>query len=194
MVIGVGLTPRVACLPVYSAGGTPLIFRGRMRHRILLALPLAILAACSSAPPAPGGRLAPPSFQHEQVASPAAREVGMYSLMLLKTGYQFGGKNPAAGLDCSGLVTYVYREAADMRLAGNAASMAREGREVPADQLKTGDLVFFNTLGRPFSHVGIYLGNGEFVHAPNSRGQVRVEKLTTRYWSQRFEMARTLLN
>ncbi|MBC7498945.1 MAG: C40 family peptidase, partial [Herminiimonas sp.] len=55
------------------------------------------------------------------------------------------------------------------------------------------DLVFFNTLGRPFSHVGIYLGKGEFIHAPNSRGQVRVDKLTNSYWSQRFEMARTLL-
>ena len=118
----------------------------------------------------------------------------MYSLMLLKTGYQFGGKNPAAGLDCSGLVTHVYREAADMRLAGNAASLAREGRGVTLAEIRTGDLVFFNTLGRPFSHVGIYLGGGEFIHAPNSRGQVRIEKLTTQYWSQRFEMARTLLN
>jgi cell wall-associated NlpC family hydrolase len=128
------------------------------------------------------------------MASPTGREVGMYTLMLLKTGYQFGGKNPAAGLDCSGLVTHVYREAADMRLAGNAASLAREGREVPLGQIRTGDLVFFNTLGRPFSHVGIYLGSGEFIHAPNSRGQVRIEKLTTQYWAQRFEMARTLLN
>ena len=118
----------------------------------------------------------------------------MVSRLLLKTGYQFGGKNPAAGLDCSGLVTYVYREAADMRLAPNAAMLAREGREVAVDQMRTGDLVFFNTLGRPFSHVGIYLGKGEFIHAPSSRGQVRIEQLTTQYWSQRFEMARTLLN
>ena len=165
-----------------------------MRHKFFLALLLAALAGCGSVPRAPGGRLATASFQNEQIASPAAREVGMYSLMLLKTNYQFGGKNPAAGLDCSGLVTHVYREAADMRLAGNAASLAREGREVAVDQLRTGDLVFFNTLGRPFSHVGIYLGGGEFVHAPSSRGQVRVEKLTTPYWSQRFEMGRSLLN
>jgi len=165
-----------------------------MRYQFFLALLLAVLAGCSSVPPASDGRLGPASFQNEQIASPAAREVGMYSLMLLRTGYQFGGKNPAAGLDCSGLVTHVYREAADMRLAGNAASLARQGREVAVDQMKTGDLVFFNTLGRPFSHVGIYLGGGEFVHAPSSRGRVRVDKLTARYWSQRFEMARTLLN
>ena len=148
-----------------------------MQYRFLVAVLLAALAGCSSAPPTPGGRLVPATFQHEQAASPAAREVGMYSLMLLRTGYQFGGKNPAAGLDCSGLVTYVYREAADMRLTGNAAALAREGRGVAMDQLKTGDLVFFNTLGRPYSHVGIYLGSGEFIHAPNSRGQVRIEKI-----------------
>jgi cell wall-associated NlpC family hydrolase len=165
-----------------------------MRHKFLLALLLAALAGCGSVARAPGGRLAAVSFQNEQMASAGGREVGMYSLMLLQTGYQFGGKNPAAGLDCSGLVTHVYREAADMRLAGNAASLAREGREVALDQMKTGDLVFFNTLGRPFSHVGIYLGRGEFVHAPSSRGRVRVDKLTAQYWSQRFEMARTLLN
>ncbi|WP_338016866.1 C40 family peptidase [Noviherbaspirillum saxi] len=118
----------------------------------------------------------------------------MYALMLLKTGYRFGGKNPEAGLDCSGMVTYVYREAAGMPLTGNAASFIREGREVAVDQLRAGDLVFFNTLGRPFSHVGIYLGKGEFIHAPNSRGRVRVDKLTNRYWSERFETARSLLN
>jgi cell wall-associated NlpC family hydrolase len=165
-----------------------------MRHSLLIAALLAALAGCGSVPPAPGGRFAAASFQNEQMATPAAREVGMVALMLLKTGYQFGGKNPAAGLDCSGLVMHAYREAAGMRLQGNAASLAREGREVAVGQLRTGDLLFFNTLGRPFSHVAIYLGNGEFVHAPNSRGKVRIEKLTTPYWSQRFEMARTLLN
>ena len=184
-------------LPDYSLpdqGVARQFSRDRMQDKLLIALLLAALAGCSSVPPAPSGRVTPASFQNEEISSPAAREVGMFSLMLLKTGYQFGGKNPAAGLDCSGLVSYVYREAADIKLAGNAASLARQGREVAVEQLKTGDLVFFNTLGRPYSHVGIYLGRGEFVHAPNSRGQVRVEKMTTLYWSQRFDTARTLLN
>ena len=158
-----------------------------------VSLLLLALAGCAGVPHAPQGRITAAAFQNEQIASPAAREVAMYALMLLKTGYQFGGKNPAAGLDCSGLVTYVYREAAGMSLTGNAASLARLGKEVAPDQLRAGDLVFFNTLGRPFSHVSIYLGNGEFIHAPNSRGQVRVDRLTSHYWSQRFEMARTLL-
>ena len=164
-----------------------------MRRILPVALLLLALAGCGSVPHAPQGRITADTFQNEREASPAAREVAMYALMLLKTGYQFGGKNPAAGLDCSGLVTHVYQEAAGMPLTGNAVSLAREGREVALEQLRAGDLVFFNTLGRPFSHVGIYLGKGEFIHAPNSRGRVRVDKLTNQYWSQRFEMARTLL-
>jgi cell wall-associated NlpC family hydrolase len=153
------------------------------------------LAGCGSAPHAPSGaRFGADAFRNEREATPAGREVGMYALMLLQTGYRFGGKNPSAGLDCSGLVSHVYREAAGMRLAGNAATLAQQGKEVAPDQLRTGDLVFFNTLNRPFSHVGIYLGNGEFVHAPNARGRVRVDRLTERYWSQRFEVARTLVN
>jgi cell wall-associated NlpC family hydrolase len=165
-----------------------------MRRTVPVALLLLGLAGCGSAPHISKGRVTTEAFQNERQASPAAQEVAMYALMLLRTGYRFGGKNPDAGLDCSGMVAYVYREAAGMPLTGNAASLARQGRDTGFDQLRSGDLVFFNTLGRPFSHVGIYLGKGEFIHAPNSRGQVRVDKLTNRYWSERFEMARTLLD
>lgn len=118
----------------------------------------------------------------------------MYAMMLLQTGYKFGGKNPELGLDCSGLVTVVYQEAAGMSLPGNAAWLARQGRAVDRAELRSGDLVFFNTLGRPFSHVGIWLGRGEFIHAPNSRGKVRVDRLTNPYYAKRFEAARTLLD
>lgn len=165
-----------------------------MRQALPVALLLLTLAGCGSAPHISKGRITVDTFQNERQASPAAQEVAMYALMLLRTGYRFGGKNPDAGLDCSGMVAYVYREAAGKPLTGNAASFAREGRETGFDQLRAGDLVFFNTLGRPFSHVGIYLGKGEFIHAPNSRGRVRVDKLTNRYWSERLEMARTLLD
>jgi cell wall-associated NlpC family hydrolase len=88
----------------------------------------------------------------------------------------------------------VYREAGGVHLTGNAASLAREGRQVGMNELRAGDLVFFNTLGHAFSHVGIYLGRGQFVHAPNSRGRVRVDKLTNQYYAKRFEMARSLLD
>lgn len=165
-------------------------------------LVILLLSGCGSAPPVPQrpqavhqpqSRIPPAIFQNELAASPEAREVVLFALMLLQTSYTFGGKNPSAGLDCSGLVQFAFQEAIGRKVTGNAASMARQGREVTLDQLRAGDLVFFNTLGRPFSHVGIYLGRGgEFIHAPNSKGRVRVEKLTNPYWSKRFEMARTM--
>lgn len=172
----------------------------QVRSILPAALLSLILAGCGIAP------LAPPtssgvvehitvatSFEDEPDASPMGKEVVMFSLMLLKTGYRFGGKNPQAGLDCSGLVTYVFKESIGMAMTGNAATLAKKGRQVALQHLRSGDLVFFNTLGRSFSHVGIYIGKGEFLHAPNSRGSVRVDKMNNRYWAQRFEMGRTLL-
>lgn len=163
--------------------------------RLYLVLSLIIfLAGCGSRPHSTVPAPAEEAFSNEPQASAAGRDVAMYALMLLRTGYRFGGKNPEAGFDCSGMVTHVFREAASVNLTGNAASLAREGRQVDPRELRAGDLVFFNTLGRPFSHVGIYLGRGQFIHAPNSRGHVRVDKLTNRYYASRFEMARTLLD
>lgn len=163
-----------------------------MRTYLLLCTALLSLAGCSTTSNTPLRNHE--ALHDEPLASPRGQEVAMYALMLLQTNYRFGGKNPEAGLDCSGMVTYVYREAVGMALAGNAASLAREGRSISRSALRSGDLVFFNTLGRPFSHVGIYLGRGEFIHAPNSRGSVRVDSLTNPYYAQRFEIARTLLD
>jgi cell wall-associated NlpC family hydrolase len=165
-----------------------------IRIFVILFVTLLSLAGCGSAPQSPMPDTAPEAFRDEPIASAAGQEVAMYSLMLLRTGYRFGGKNPEAGLDCSGMVTYVYREAAGVELTGNAAALAKEGRQVELGELRAGDLLFFNTLGRPFSHVAIYLGRDQFIHAPNSRGRVRVDKLTNRYYAKRFEMARTLLD
>jgi len=112
----------------------------------------------------------------------------------VETGYRFGGKNPDAGLDCSGMVSYVFDRAAGLKLAGSAADIARKGRNVDATQLKPGDLVFFNTANRPHSHVGIYIGDQRFVHAPSSNGQIRTDSLKTGWFATRFEEARTYFN
>ncbi len=135
--------------------------------------------------PAPGAvdRLATPN--------PRANDVVLFALGLIETGYRFGGKNPEAGLDCSGMVSYVYEKSADMRLTGSAADLARQGKAVPAEKLKPGDLGFFNTRNRPNSHVGIYIGDDRFVHAPNSRGKVRTESLKKGWFAARFEEGRT---
>lgn len=156
----------------------------RLSARLALAaLSLAFLAQCSVMPV--------PARPHQN--SERAIDVVMFALSLRNTSYRFGGKTPKAGVDCSGLVTYVFKHAIGLRLSGNAATLARQGRKVAPDQMRPGDLVFFNTRGRPFSHVGIYIGNGEFIHAPNSRGVVRIDKLTSPYYAARFETARALL-
>jgi len=120
-----------------------------------------------------------------------ANDVVLFALGLIETGYLFGGKNPEAGLDCSGMVSYVYQKSADMRLAGSAADLARQGRPVEAAQLRPGDLVFFNTRNQSHSHVGIYIGGDRFVHAPSSRGKVRTESLKNGWFAARFEEGRT---
>jgi cell wall-associated NlpC family hydrolase len=129
-------------------------------------------------------------------AAPSARaqDIVMFALGLMETGYRFGGKNPDAGLDCSGMVSYVFDKAAGIRLAGSAADIARRGRAIDAAELQPGDLVFFNTRNKPYSHVGIYVGDGRFVHAPNSAGKVRTESLKSGWFAARFEEARTYLD
>jgi cell wall-associated NlpC family hydrolase len=155
----------------------------RVAQHITLVVAALLLAACSSLPPP----------REQPAVSDRGNEVALYALGLIDTGYRFGGKNPEAGLDCSGMVSYVYREAVGIRITGSAADIARRGRQIDRAALRPGDLVFFNTLNRPFSHVGVYIGDGRFIHAPSSKGHVRIDRLDDRYYATRFEMARTYL-
>jgi cell wall-associated NlpC family hydrolase len=116
--------------------------------------------------------------------------VTLFALGLIDTGYRFGGKNPEAGLDCSGMVSYIYDKAAGMKLSGSAADIARQGRRIARRSLRPGDLVFFNTRRAPYSHVGVYIGDDRFVHSPSSNGRVRIDQLDASYYAQRFEAAR----
>ncbi|MDP2169834.1 MAG: C40 family peptidase [Rhodocyclaceae bacterium] len=163
-------------------------------HRLLILIVLG-LAGCGhlGSPPASPtiARLPTPPTEARLPADSRAHDVVMFALGLVDTDYRFGGKNPAAGLDCSGMVSYVFGNAAGLNLAGSAADMARSGQRVGGNGLRPGDLVFFNTRNRPRSHVGIYIGDGRFVHAPNSNGKVRTESLTQGWFATRFEEART---
>jgi cell wall-associated NlpC family hydrolase len=116
----------------------------------------------------------------------------MQAMAMLDRGYTYGGKKLHTGFDCSGLVTFVYKESAGIALKGSAAQMAEASRPVDASQAHPGDLVFFNTLGSSFSHVGIYIGDDKFVHAANERTGVKTERLSHAYWSKRFEGYRTV--
>jgi cell wall-associated NlpC family hydrolase len=120
-----------------------------------------------------------------------ANDVVLFALGLIETGYLFGGKNPDAGLDCSGMVSYVYQKSIEMKLAGSAADLAKQGKPVPPAHLRPGDLVFFNTRNKSHSHVGIYIGDNRFVHAPSSHGKVRTESLKNGWFAARFEEGRT---
>lgn len=150
----------------------------------------ALLAACGSAPIV-SEKSAVAARLPERTGG--GEEVVLFSLGLLETKYRFGGRNPDAGFDCSGMVSYVFERAAGLRMTGSAADIAKKGRRVAAGEMKPGDLVFFNTLRRPRSHVGIYLGDGRFIHAPSSRGEARVrtDSMTEGYFAKRFEEARS---
>ena len=157
-----------------------------------MSLMVLLVAACSSPTPRPASYWE--TISQSSAVSEKGNEVALYALGLIDTGYRFGGRNPEAGLDCSGMVSFIYGRAAGVKVKGSAADIARISRPIEPEFLRPGDLVFFNTRNRPFSHVGIYLGDARFVHAPSSNGRVRIDRLNDRYYAQRFEAARTFFD
>lgn len=133
-------------------------------------------------------------MQAARAGNEKGNEIVFYAMGLIDTGYRFGGKNPEAGLDCSGMVSYIYGQAAGLKVQGSAADIARSSKPVDRSSLRPGDLVFFNTLNRSFSHVGIYIGDTRFIHAPSTNGKVRIDRLSDGYYAQRFEAARTFFD
>lgn len=166
---------------------------------VAMLVPVLLLNACSTThPPTPTKKktVSLPRSKNLSLANIKAegdaREVVMYALGLLDVNYQFGGSNPEAGLDCSGMASFIYKNALGIKLPHNAAEIAKRTREIRVEQLRAGDLVFFNTMNRSYSHMGIYLGDGKFIHAPRTNSTVRVERLDNQYFSARFDGARTL--
>jgi cell wall-associated NlpC family hydrolase len=144
----------------------------------------------SSAPTNPAASRPRPSGPYNS----ARNDVALVALSLLDTPYAWGGRGPATGFDCSGLVAHVLREGSGLRVQGSAADLGRMSRPIDRADLQPGDLVFFNTLGARHSHVGVYVGDGRFVHASNPRTGVRIDALSSNYYAQRFEGAHTLLD
>jgi cell wall-associated NlpC family hydrolase len=122
----------------------------------------------------------------------AMAEVVVKALGLVGVPYRFGGNTPTSGLDCSGLVRYVYAHTLGFDLPRRAEEISRIGQPIDVSELRPGDLLFYNTLRRAYSHVAIYVGEGRFVHAPSRGKQVRVEDMSAGYWSARFNGARRL--
>ncbi len=114
------------------------------------------------------------------------------ALLSLGTRYRYGGASPFTGFDCSGLVMHVFRAAWGVLLPRSAQEQSAVGLPVDVAELRPGDLVFYNTRNRAYSHVGIYLGDGRFIHAPRAGQRVRTESVQNPYWRARFNGARRL--
>lgn len=173
------------------------LFSPKQLHALAACCIAVLLTACGSAPmrgPETSASTPAPTDVRSDAATEHGSEVAIFALDMIGTGYRFGGKNPEAGFDCSGMVSYIFNRAAGLRLSGSAADMARQGRQIDKSNLRPGDLVFFNTLNRPFSHVGIYIGDGRFVHAPSGNGKVHISRMDNPYFAPRFEMARAYFN
>ena len=159
------------------------------RSNTLLLLPAAtilmlslLLSACGSAPSRPSS-----SGSVTQANDVLFRAIG-----LVGTPYRYGGNTPAGGFDCSGLVGYVFREAVGLSLPRTSQAIADvKVPKVEHKRLRPGDLVFFGKRG--VDHIGIYVGEGRFVHAPNSGGTVRLDALNGPYWKETFQFARRVL-
>ncbi len=121
-----------------------------------------------------------------------AQEVLVNALSLTGIQYKFGGKSPETGFDCSGFVRYVFSQATNLTLPPTARAISQIGKTIKKDELQPGDLVFFNTLKSAFSHVGIYMGDNKFIHAPSAGKAVRVESMKTGYWAIRYSGAQRL--
>ncbi|KAA0074243.1 peptidoglycan endopeptidase [Paraburkholderia sp. T12-10] len=157
------------------------------------------LAACSSAPPKAGRtgggsaygnnalRTMPPGSPRFVDHSIGREEISIQAMSLVGVPYRWGGNTPDSGFDCSGLVRYVVARAADVDLPRTTADISHRGESIEPDEVAPGDLIFFNTTGRPHSHVGIYVGKLRFVNAPSTGGTVRIDYLTNPYWAKHFD-------
>lgn len=119
-----------------------------------------------------------------------ASELVVNAMGFLGVPYKRGGTSAETGFDCSGFVRAIYEQTAGLLLPRKADQQAAATEKINRNELQPGDLVFFNTMRRAFSHVGIYIGNGKFIHSPKPGAEVRVEDMGVSYWAKRFDGAR----
>lgn len=150
-------------------------------QRLAITLLVLLLAACAT-----------PNRPPEQASRGNTNEVALYAMSLADTPYRYGGNSVENGFDCSGFVQHVYLNTLGMRLPRTSAEMSRVGLSLEAGQLRPGDLVFFNTRKKPFSHVGIYVGEERFVHSPSSGRAIMVSSMREDYWRSRYNGARRI--
>lgn len=144
-----------------------------------------LLGACAT-------HLPPQEQIEQQSASEHMNNVALYAMSLADTPYRYGGNSSDSGFDCSGFVQHVYLNALGMKLPRTSTEMSRMGKEPADGQLHPGDLVFFNTRQRAFSHVGIYVGEERFIHSPSSGKAITITSMRENYWQNRYNGARRI--
>ena len=152
-----------------------------MKKHLLLVL-LILLSACQSTR----------SGQSSQQSAADMNELTAYALSLTGTPYKYGGTSPETGFDCSGFVSHVFKEKLGKSLPRSSEEISRIGVAQKSTLLQPGDLVFYNTLNKSFSHVGIYLGDRQFVHAPSKGKVVTTVNMDEPYWRKRYNGARRI--
>ena len=168
-----------------------------MTRILVLSISAAVLAACGTTAKKPvkkqsaSAKVRPVRITHIDPTQ-GSQELMLHSMGLIGTPYKWGGSSTATGFDCSGMIQYVYQNALGVNLPRTARDMAAASRKIPDRQMKAGDLVFFNTGGsHRYSHVGLYIGNGEFIHAPSSGKTIQTEKLSKPYYAKNYLGAHT---
>jgi murein DD-endopeptidase len=155
----------------------------------LIGLLFFALVGCASAPPPPPASSL--KLAAEQPAGGIAERAAQHAATLVGKPYRYGGSSPSTGFDCSGLVQWSYAQAG-RKLPRSTDDQRVALQRIRVTELRRGDLIFFDQEGKKASHVGIYVGNGEFVHAPSSGKRVRRDRLDTPYWSKHIAEARRL--
>lgn len=160
--------------------------------KLLVLLGALLLSACGSSPthiaPVTAESVAPVTDNRNEKMN----DLVMYALSLADTPYRYGGNSPDNGFDCSGFVDHVFQHSLNIKLPRTSVELSKIGHWLPFSQIRAGDLVFYNTQKKPFSHVGIYVGEGKFVHAPKTGSQIRVENMSLPYWHSRYNGARRI--
>lgn len=158
-----------------------------------LILMLVLLCACGKSDIRPSADASGAVERRSADTTMLANAVLFRAMSLVGTRYRYGGNTPEGGFDCSGLVGYVFRDAADISLPRTSSDMGTLKRpEIPLKRLESGDLVLFGS-SRQISHVGIYVGEGRFVHAPNSGGTVRLDRLDGPGWKETFRTGKRVI-
>lgn len=149
--------------------------------KYLLMLFVTLLVGCSG-----------PAQRPDNASDDRMNDLVMYAMSLADTPYRYGGNSTDSGFDCSGYVGHVFKHELNISLPRTSREISQVGEPISQSELRPGDLVFYNTLRQPFSHVGIYVGEGKFVHSPKRGDRIRVEPMHYNYWKSRFNGARRI--